>query len=279
MSFFQWAQNPWGQEILVRISWDLFWLALVGGVLFVIGHLVWRASPRGHKAVPAAAAPPEKAAAIPERILRHSLGSRFFHWSMSIAVFVLLVTGFFPVLGIQFDWITIHWIAGFALIGTVVFHIFHASFWLGLKNIWVGSGDWKEFRQGLANALGSAPAPPKPGKYPVEQRLFHHMVSLASFGVILTGLLMMVRVENPIFNRNPYLLGDSTWGWVYVLHGLSAVGLVGMIIAHVYFAILPEKRWMTMSMIAGWITKKDYLAHHDPDRWVVTEEAQQAKNP
>jgi cytochrome b subunit of formate dehydrogenase len=276
MSFFQRAQNPWGQEILVRISWDLFWLALAGGVLFVIGHLVWRSR---QKEAPAADAPPEKTAAIPERILRHSLGSRFFHWSMSIAVFVLLVTGFFPVLGIQFDWITIHWIAGLALIGTVVFHIFHATFWLGLKNIWVGSADWKEFRQGLASALGSAPAPPKPGKYPVEQRLFHHMVSLASFGVILTGLLMMVRVENPLFTRNPYLLQDSTWGWVYVLHGVSAVGLVSMIIAHVYFAVLPEKRWMTMSMIAGWITKKDYLAHHDPDRWVVTKEAQQAKNP
>jgi cytochrome b subunit of formate dehydrogenase len=276
MSFFQRAQNPWGQEILVRISWDLFWLALAGGVLFVIGHLVWRSR---QKEAPAAEAPPEKTAAIPERILRHSLGSRFFHWSMSIAVFVLLVTGFFPVLGIQFDWITIHWIAGLALIGTVVFHIFHATFWLGLKNIWVGSADWKEFRQGLASALGSAPAPPKPGKYPVEQRLFHHMVSLASFGVILTGLLMMVRVENPLFTRNPYLLQDSTWGWVYVLHGVSAVGLVSMIIAHVYFAVLPEKRWMTMSMIAGWITKKDYLAHHDPDRWVVTKEAQQAKNP
>jgi cytochrome b subunit of formate dehydrogenase len=276
MSFFQWAQNPWGQEVLVRISWDLFWLALVGGLLFVIGHLVWRSR---HKEAPATDVPAAKAAAIPERIVRHSLGSRFFHWSMSIAVFVLLVTGFFPVLGIHFDWITIHWIAGIALIGTVIFHIFHASFWLGLKNIWVGSADWKEFRQGLLNALGSGPAPPKPGKYPVEQRLFHHMVSLAAFGVILTGLLMMVRVENPIFSRNPYLLADSTWGWVYVLHGLSAVGLVGMIIAHVYFAVLPEKRWMTMSMIAGWITKKDYLAHHDPDRWVVTEEAQQAKNP
>jgi cytochrome b subunit of formate dehydrogenase len=274
MSFFQWAQNPWGQEILVRISWDLFWLALVGGILFVIGHLVWRSK---HKEVPAADVPAAKAAAVPERIVRHSLGSRFFHWSMSLAVFVLLVTGFFPVLGIQFDWITIHWIAGIALIGTVIFHIVHATFWLGLKNIWVGSADWKEFRQGLANALGSGPAPPKPGKYPVEQRLFHHMVSLAAFGVILTGLLMMVRVENPIFTRNPYLLADSTWGWVYVLHGLSAVGLVGMIIAHVYFAVLPEKRWMTMSMIAGWITKKDYLAHHDPDRWVVT--AEEAKNP
>ncbi|MGH9323942.1 MAG: cytochrome b/b6 domain-containing protein [Vicinamibacteria bacterium] len=272
MSFFQWAQNPWGQEILVRISWDLFWLALGGGALFVIGHLVFRSK---HKEAPAAEVPAAKAAGIPDKIVRHSFGSRFFHWSMTLAVFTLLVTGFFPVLGIHFDWITIHWIAGLALIGTVIFHIIHATFWLRLRNIWIGSADWREFRQEIANVMGTGAPPPKPGKYPVDQRLFHHLVSLATFGVILTGLFMMVRVENPLFNRNPYLFSDSTWGWVYALHGLSAVGLVGMIVAHVYFAILPEKRWMTMSMIAGWITKKDYLTHHDPDRWVVKEQAKQ----
>jgi cytochrome b subunit of formate dehydrogenase len=274
MNIFQWAQNPWGQEILVRISWDLFWLALVGGILFVIGHLAYRSKHRE----PAAAEPSEAAAKnLPERIVRHSFGSRFFHWSMSAAVFALLVTGFFPVLGIPFEWLTIHWIAGIVLIGTVIFHIVHATVWLGIKNIWIGAADWKEFRQGIANVLGKGAPPPKPGKYPVDQRLFHHLVSLATFGVILTGLLMLVRVDTPIFAKNPYLLSDSSWGWVYVLHGLSAVGLVTMIIAHVYFAILPEKRFMTMSMIAGWITRKDYLAHHDPERWVVSRVSEEPK--
>jgi cytochrome b subunit of formate dehydrogenase len=270
MSFFQWAQNPWGQEILVRISWNLFWLALAGGVLFVIGHLVYRSKHPEPKP-----AEPSGAAAIPDKIVRHPLASRLFHWSMTVAVFALLVTGFFPVLGIQFDWITIHWIAGLLLIGTVIFHIIHASFWLRLRDIWVGSAEWREFKQEIANVMGGGAPPPKGGKYPVDQRLFHHLVALASFGVILTGLLMMLRVENPLVARNPYLLADSTWGWVYVIHGLSAVGLVTMIIAHVYFAVLPEKRWMTVSMIAGWITKKDYLAHHDPEKWVVTEQAKQ----
>jgi cytochrome b subunit of formate dehydrogenase len=101
------------------------------------------------------------------------------------------------------------------------------------------------------------------------------MVVLAGFGVILTGFLMMFRVET-IFARNPYLFSDSTWGLVYVIHGLSSVAFVGMIMAHVYFAVLPEKRWMTISMIAGWITKKDFLEHHDPERWVVTEQTKKA---
>jgi cytochrome b subunit of formate dehydrogenase len=54
---------------------------------------------------------------------------------------------------------------------------------------------------------------------------------------------------------------------VYVIHGLSAVALVTLVIAHVYFAVLPEKRWITWSMIHGWISREKYLEHHDPRRW------------
>ena len=49
------------------------------------------------------------------------------------------------------------------------------------------------------------------------------------------------------------------------------VALVGLVIAHVYFAVRPEKWWITKSMILGWITRRQYLEHHDPDRWDVAE--------
>ena len=80
---------------------------------------------------------------------------------------------------------------------------------------------------------------------------------------------MMVRVRTPFFTRNPYLLGDTTWGLTYVVHGLAGVGLVGLVIAHVYFAVRPEKWWITKSMLLGWITRRQYLEHHDPERWVA----------
>jgi len=271
MSFFQWAQNPWGQEILVRISWNLFWLAAAGGVLFVLGHLVFRATNKEGKPV---AVEGPGTANLPEKIVRHPLASRFFHWTMSLSMFALLITGFLPVLGVHFEWLTIHWIAGLVLIGLVVFHIIHSVFFMGIDNIWISSRDWKEFKQEIQHVLSGGEPPPKPGKYPVDQKMFHNLVSLFAFGVILTGIVMLFRVDTPLFARNPYLFSESTWGLVYVLHGLSAVGLVGSTIAHVYFAVLPEKRWMTISMIAGWVTKKDYLAHHDPARWVVTKKAE-----
>jgi hypothetical protein len=41
------------------------------------------------------------------------------------------------------------------------------------------------------------------------------------------------------------------------------------VIAHVYFAIRPEKWWITKAMIFGFITRRQYLEHHEPSRWPV----------
>ena len=45
--------------------------------------------------------------------------------------------------------------------------------------------------------------------------------------------------------------------------------LVGLVMAHVYFAVRPEKWWITKSMLLGWITRRQYLEHHDPQRWIA----------
>ena len=41
--------------------------------------------------------------------------------------------------------------------------------------------------------------------------------------------------------------------------------------AHVYFALRPEKAMFLRSMIAGWITRGEFEKAHDPDRWQVNE--------
>jgi len=82
-------------------------------------------------------------------------------------------------------------------------------------------------------------------------------------------MFMMSRIRQPLFTRNPYLFADATWGVTYVLHGVMGVALVGLVIAHVYFAVRPDKWWITRGMILGYITKRQYLEHHDPQRWNV----------
>ncbi len=270
MEFLQRATNPWGQEILVRVSWDLLWWVVIASALFLVGHQILRRRWVAKEAAAAAAVVDDPS--LPEKIVKHTLPSRLFHWSMSASMLVLLFTGFLPIVGIQFSWVFIHWVAGLVLIATVVFHILHVLARRSLLRIFVGPRDLKDLSANLSGALGGSGEEPKAGKYPVENKLFHHAAVLASLGVAVTGILMMNRIEQPFVERNPYLYAEGTWGIIYVVHGLSALSLIGLVVAHIYFAVLPEKRWMLRSMIYGVIGRKDYLAHHDPERWPVSED-------
>ena len=272
MEFLRRAANPWNQDVLIGISWDLLWASVIGGLAFLVVHAlyVWRApksAPKSESEATAVSPDP----AIPERILRHSASARWFHWLMSITMFALLITAFFPLVGIRFPWVTIHWIAGVGLLLTIVYHVIRATFWQDLWSMWIGK---REVRDGAGLVVGffkrSLPTTSKPGKYPLDHKLYHNTIAVVTLAAIATGLLMMVRVDTPFWARNPYLLSDQMWGFVYVVHGLSGVALIAMVMAHIYFAIRPEKWWITLSMINGFIGRKEYLAHHDPKRWVVS---------
>jgi len=78
----------------------------------------------------------------------------------------------------------------------VLFHIFHATFVLDFWSIWVGPKDIPEFKAEMMRDLGKdVPGSPKPGKYPLGNRLYHLAVMVAGLFVIGTGILMMWRVR------------------------------------------------------------------------------------
>lgn len=270
MDFLTWGRNPWGQWVLTHISWNLFWASLFGGVLFLVAHASYMVlSAHRKRAAHETDALEAARKDLPAKIDRHSLAARLFHWVMAAAMFVLLFTAFLPIAGIRFPWVMWHWIAGLVLTASILFHIIHASFWLDFWSIWVGPKDIPELKAEILREFGHEVEGPKSGRYPLGNRLYHTMIVVAGLAVVATGVCMMVRVETPFFTRNPYLFGDVTWGFTYVTHGLAGVGLVGLVIAHVYFAVRPENWWITKSMILGWITRRQYLEHHDPERWVV----------
>jgi cytochrome b subunit of formate dehydrogenase len=277
LNLIEWAQNPWGQQIPIHIGWSLLWVSAIGALLFLVVHAVyvkfWAKPVAAHSDAPAASA--GAAAQVPERVARHSLGARLFHLIMAIAMLALLLTAFLPKVGVKFAWVEYHWIAGIVLTVSVIYHIFHATFWLDFWSIWPDKKDIEDAQRRMKRAMGqSAPAPRRFAKYPLENKLYHLIVMLAGLTAIGTGLFMMKRVQTPFFTRNPYLFGDMTWGWMYVLHGLAGIGFVALVTAHIYFAIRPEKLFLTKSMIFGWITREQYLAHHDPNRWpAVAEQA------
>ena len=269
MGILEWATSPLGQRVPIHIAWFLIWVALIAGLAFLIVHAIY-VRYFAKEAKFASDLPSPAAVELPERIPRHSLAARLFHWIMAAAMFVLLFTAFLPKVGIQFNWVTYHWIAGTVLTGSILFHIVHASFYLDFWSIWPDRSDLEDTRKRFQRFLGkSASLPRKFAKYPLENKLYHGVVMLAGLLVIVTGICMMFRVRTGFLPRDPYLFSDMTWGMMYVLHGLAGVGLITLTIVHVYFAIRPEKLPITASMIVGSMSREFYLKEHDPNRWVI----------
>ena len=274
---FQRGTDPWGQEILIRLGWGLLTVAFWAGIAFILFHavyaVVWK--PKVAAAGGGGASTGDEAN-IPEKIVRHTGAARIFHWVMAASMLTLLVTGFSPVSMVpDFSWLTIHWISGFILIVCILYHIVHASFFLDFWSIVILPRDLKEAVQRTRRQLGQKVDVGLHGKYPLDHKLYHLAVSVFGLIASVTGLLMMMRIDHwlPFLARNDQFFSDADWGLVYTVHGFSAVVFVTLTITHIYFAIRPDKLWMTKSMIFGWVGRADYLAHHDPKKWVVTDES------
>lgn len=269
MGVVEFATSPWGQNVPIHVAFSLIWVAAISGLVFLVVHAIYVqfSSKKAH----AEFAPTAVPANVPAKVPRHGLAARLFHWIMSVAMLTLLVTAFLPRVGYQFAWVTYHWIAGIVLTVSIVFHIIHATFWLDFWSIWPDKIDIEDAKRRWSRAAGKdAPLPRKFAKYPLENKAYHAIIVLTGLAVTLTGLFMMKRVRTPLFTRNPYLFGDMTWGWMYVMHGLAGIGLIALIMAHIYFALRPEKFAITKSMVFGPVSREHYIEHHDPERWVVT---------
>jgi hypothetical protein len=114
MDFLDWAMSPWGQRVPIHIAWFLIWVAVIAGLLFFFVHATYVRYFAKAKEFAGNVSPAE-AARIPEHVPRHSLTARLFHWIMAASMFTLLFTAFLPRVGVQFPWVTYHWIAGTVL--------------------------------------------------------------------------------------------------------------------------------------------------------------------
>jgi cytochrome b subunit of formate dehydrogenase len=246
MDLATYKEDVWGREVILGASWDLLWLVAVAAFVIIALHAIVLAV-RRRKAKPSSRGP---------RIARHRGVDRIFHWVMAISVLVLLVTGIFPIIGLEFSWLTIHWVAGLVLTAAVSFHIVRSLFWQDLKVMWISGRDLRE----------PFDATLKPGKYSVAQKSMHAAVTVLVLLVIASGLVMFAMIDTPWWERTNSI-AESTLGWVFLIHGLSTLALIGLISLHIYFGLRPEKLFYTRSMIKGWISKEELEAHHDPERW------------
>ena len=192
--------------------------------------------------------------ATQDKVQRHAGVDRLFHWVTAATMSVLLATSLLPLVGIRFAWVKIHWIAGLLLTLAVVFHILRALLVQKPKVIALTGADFAE----LSGA--------RPGKYSLAQKLMHLAWVVAVLVAVATGLVLMVKAGTPLFTRDPYLLTLKSWGILTLLHDLAALLSVFLILVHVYFGLLPEKRMYLRSMVQGWVTREELNANHDAGR-------------
>jgi formate dehydrogenase subunit gamma len=194
-----------------------------------------------------------ESAAPADRVERHKGVDRLFHWLTAAAVLTLMFTGLLPALGVfRFDWVVIHWSVGIFLVLLVLFHLVRALFWQKLKCI---------FAVAPEEVTGK-----KVTKYTVAQKLMHYAMTFMVLGAVITGCLMLMKMDTPLWKRDPYTLSQATWGVIYVIHGAAAVSAITLVFLHVYFAILPEKRMYLRAMIRGWMTREEAREHFGSDK-------------
>jgi formate dehydrogenase subunit gamma len=185
---------------------------------------------------------------VEERVERHKGVDRLFHWLTAAAVLTLMTTGLLPALGVwKFDWVVIHWSVGIFLVLLVLFHLLRALFWQKLKCIFAVTPE---------EVTGK-----KVTKYTVAQKLMHYAMTFMVTAAVITGCLMLMKMDTPLWKRDPYTLSQATWGVIYVIHGAAAVSAITLVFLHVYFAILPEKRMYLRAMIKGWMTREEAREH------------------
>lgn len=186
------------------------------------------------------------------RVQRHKGVDRLFHWLTALAVLTLMATGLLPALGVKFDWVVIHWSVGVFLVVLVLYHIVRALVWQRVKAML-----WFTAKEISGKQVA---------KYSIAQKLMHHAMTFMVLGAVITGCLMLMKMDTPLWKRDPYTLSQAAWGVIYVIHGAAAVSAISLVFIHIYFAILPEKRMYLRAMIRGWITREELIEHHEPGR-------------
>ncbi|MCL5067127.1 MAG: cytochrome b/b6 domain-containing protein [Thaumarchaeota archaeon] len=212
---------------------------------------------------------------------------RLYHWSLFVVTGLLVLTGvsiFVPgvfdsllaAFGVTsaaglFLW---HTDMVWALLGLLAIHIvWDLVVKRGWKNIWIGVKDIKDSGVRAKNFFGLTPKYSKPGKYDIFMKTLHWGMAVSLVVLGITGLFFM----------NPYgLLPTISPGLGYLfteLHDIFAFLFIGMVIGHIYFAVIPVNWPVLRAIFTGNISKEAYSKEYDSERWPLTREKPAKKAP
>jgi len=287
---------PFGQQSILGLSWDvLLVFATVAMFIFLVHFII-----RELLNTDVHGTPEEEASKAEVRdslvaqgvdeVERFTAAQRASHWIMAISIFLLMLSGFLimnhsvtvkSALGLS--WILVHEVSAIVLIAYVIYHVGRVlsvgTFW----EMWFGITDAKDLWARGKNLFGVSDTYPRQFKYPSAQKLLHWSVTGTTLGLIVTGLVLLRRVQTPLWAATrefsflgiKFGLGGPTLGqmglipWSFVLHDFLAISTVALVIGHVYFGLRPEEWDITKSMVTGRIPVAAYAEKYSPRSWPV----------
>lgn len=198
------------------------------------------------------------------KIIRHDEHMFFSHWSHTLSVVMLAVTGI--VLGSLFLPRLVHTpeAVAFALnlhfVGTVIF-VFGLFYGIsdsvisgGLKDFLPGANDIKSSFSYYGSKLGMG-APPKQGKYLASEKLGFPLWVVLVAGITVTG---GIKAAAHLWSLPSEFMAAMTY-----MHGVCALGLLAMLALHVLLGAIVPWSWPLMrSMLTGYMTEEYVRENH-----------------
>ena len=79
MDLWRRAADPWGQDVLIGVSWDLMWAAIIVAGAFLVGHALWIKTRPAEAPAETGDAPPAPRSSATPAVSRISARSRSGH--------------------------------------------------------------------------------------------------------------------------------------------------------------------------------------------------------
>ncbi len=222
-----------------------------------------------------------------ERVRRHDIPQRVYHWVNLSSLLILLWTGLtiydLNLFGLQplsafaqavigatytpliYD---LHRYAAFTLLGSLIFHITYDTgirgvFWSELPS----RADFKAQNIMAKNFLGRSREYVKFHKYNPGQKMLHIGIAVVVILIGASGLMLSANYRwlVPVWFFNVDF--DFLLYWTRVLHDVLTFALVAMVVMHFYFSARLENLPAFRSMITGWVPR-----HYQEKHFSSTEE-------
>jgi cytochrome b subunit of formate dehydrogenase len=212
------------------------------------------------------------------RVKAYDLIQRLFHWTNFVVLGIMVLTGisiflpgpFYPILSLfgmtsTGAVVATHTAFVWALLVLIIIHVvWDTAVARGWANIWVGKTDVIDLKKRAENFLGISKEYPREGKYDFFMKSFHWGLTVSLIALGITGIYFM----NPLPSLVPIPnLGYETEYIFRLVHDFFAFLLVGLVIGHIYFAILPVNWPVLGEIVIGTISREFYQKHFDSTRW------------